>query len=64
MPDNPGILTICLTQLQFSERLFDKNIRSILKATETNETLHETLSSEPSKFWYYNNGITIVAESM
>ncbi|WP_255771230.1 AIPR family protein [Pseudarthrobacter sulfonivorans] len=48
----------------FSERLFDKNIRSILKATETNETLHETLSSEPSKFWYYNNGITIVAESI
>lgn len=48
----------------FSERLFDKNIRSILKTTETNETLHATLSSEPSKFWYYNNGITIVAESI
>lgn len=48
----------------FSERLFDKNIRSILKATETNENLHETLRAEPSKFWYYNNGITIVAESI
>ena len=48
----------------FSERLFDKNIRSILRATETNEMLLETLSAEPSKFWYYNNGITIVAESI
>lgn len=48
----------------FSERLFDKNIRSILRATETNDMLHETLRTDPSKFWYYNNGITIVAESI
>lgn len=45
----------------FSERLFDRNIRAILRSTETNEILDQTLRESPSDFWYYNNGITIVA---
>ncbi|ROR91815.1 AIPR family protein [Nocardioides aurantiacus] len=49
---------------QFSELLFDKNIRAILRSTETNEVLDETLRDSPSDFWYYNNGITIVANSI
>ncbi|WP_349897428.1 AIPR family protein [Parafrigoribacterium soli] len=48
----------------FNERLFDKNIRAILRQTETNEILDDTLRNSPSDFWYYNNGITIVANSI
>lgn len=48
----------------FNERLFDKNIRAILKSTETNENLDNTLREHPLDFWYYNNGITVVANSI
>lgn len=48
----------------FNERLFAKNIRSVLKSTETNQLLDETIRKSPSEFWYYNNGITIVANSI
>ncbi|MCK1803613.1 AIPR family protein [Brevibacterium sp. R8603A2] len=59
----PGEQLATITD-QFSERLFDKNIRAILRSTETNEVLDETLRNSPSDFWYYNNGITIVANSI
>lgn len=48
----------------FNERLFDKNIRAILKSTETNENLDSTLRDAPQDFWYYNNGITVVANGV
>src|SRR5699024_7487180 len=48
----------------FNEQLFDKNIRSILRDTETNDILDETLRNDPQAFWYYNNGITIVANAI
>ena len=48
----------------FNDRLFDRNIRSILKSTETNDILDITLRDTPHDFWYYNNGITIVASSI
>ncbi|MDO5064908.1 MAG: AIPR family protein [Actinomyces bowdenii] len=50
---------------EFGVRLFDKNIRSVLKkSSETNEAIKGTLSNSPADFWYYNNGITIVATSI
>lgn len=48
----------------FNERLFDKNIRAVLKATDTNKSLDATLEKSPQDFWYYNNGITIVSNSI
>lgn len=48
----------------FSERLFDKNIRAVLRSTATNDKLDETIRTSPSDFWYYNNGITIVANAI
>lgn len=59
----PGEQLATLTN-QFSERLFDKNIRAILRSTETNQVLDDTLRNSPSDFWYYNNGITIVVNSI
>lgn len=39
-------------------KLFTPNIRSFLGETEINQSIVETLLSEPEKFWYFNNGIT------
>jgi hypothetical protein len=44
--------------------LFDPNIRMFLGETDVNETLIDTLKSEPEKFWYFNNGITALSSSI
>lgn len=49
---------------EYGERLFDKNIRSVLGATDVNELIDQTIKNDPTAFWYYNNGITIVATSI
>lgn len=48
----------------FGRRLFDKNIRQVLGNTEVNEEIKNTLANSPDKFWYFNNGITIVADKI
>ena len=45
-------------------RLFDKNLRQVLGKTEVNDEIKSTLIRSPDKFWYYNNGITIVASKI
>jgi AIPR protein len=42
------------------DRLFKQNIRKSLGLTEVNHGLVETLTQNPSHFWYYNNGITLL----
>ena len=43
-------------------RLFAKNIRGYLASTEINDSISDTIKKEPSNFWYYNNGVTIVCD--
>lgn len=44
------------------ESLFDENLRiGISDVLNVNKSIEETLENEPSKFWLYNNGITMVA---
>jgi hypothetical protein len=38
------------------------NIRHSLGATEVNNQIKQTATAAPEKFWYFNNGITLVAE--
>ncbi|MFD8115196.1 AIPR family protein [Streptomyces microflavus] len=45
-------------------RLFDHNIRNPLGVTPINNELVETLTEEPANFWYFNNGITILCDSV
>lgn len=47
---------------QFGKRLVTKNIRNSLGSTEVNEGIRQTASKDPDRFWYYNNGITFVAD--
>lgn len=46
------------------DRLFDKNIRRWVGLTEVNQKIRGTLSSNPEFFWYLNNGITVLCESL
>ena len=44
-------------------RIFARNIRGFMgKNTPVNQGMIETLESEPEKFFYYNNGVTIVCD--
>jgi len=39
-----------------------KNIRHSLGGTEVNNQIKQTAVGSPEKFWYFNNGITLVAD--
>ncbi len=43
-------------------RLVAKNIRHSLGSTDVNNAISHTATVEPEKFWYFNNGITLVAD--
>ncbi|EFD49896.1 hypothetical protein HMPREF0569_0077 [Micrococcus luteus SK58] len=50
--------------VDYGDAIFDRNIRTVLSSTPTNETIDKTIESDPSHFWYFNNGITVVADSI
>ncbi len=41
--------------------LVSSNIRHSLGSTEVNNEIKNSASSSPQKFWYFNNGITLIA---
>ncbi len=43
-------------------RLFDKNIRQFLGDSEVNASIIDTLHDHPDRFWYLNNGVTVLCE--
>ena len=45
-------------------KLFHKNIRNVLGKTDVNEELILTIQKSPEKFWYFNNGITIISDAI
>lgn len=48
----------------YGDALFDLNIRKVLRSTDVHDNIVRTLDSEPTEFWFYNNGITITCESV
>lgn len=46
------------------ELLFSENIRYTLSSSEINQRIAETLIERPAEFWYLNNGITAIADSL
>lgn len=46
------------------KRLFSKNIRQMLGATEVNDEVRSTVEKQPERFWYFNNRITLVADTI
>lgn len=49
---------------KFNTKLFTPNIRTYLGETDVNNGIMETLKSAPEKFWYYNNGVTVLCSSI
>jgi hypothetical protein len=48
----------------FGTRLTARNLRQFKGLTEVNESITKTLTSNAEHFWYFNNGITILCESL
>ena len=44
--------------------LCDRNIRHFLPRSDVNDALRDTLALNPEYFWYLNNGITIICDSV
>jgi hypothetical protein len=44
--------------------LFTDNIRVVIPRSDINDGILETIQSEPENFSFYNNGITVLAESI
>ena len=49
---------------KYSKNLFSKNIRNMLGDSDVNSEIKETILEKPEYFWYYNNGITIIADKI
>jgi hypothetical protein len=49
---------------KYRNRLFQKNIRGVLGDTQVNNQIFQTLRENPSQFWYFNNGITIICDEI
>ena len=55
--------TIAVLYDAVGQRIFARNIRGYLgSAKEVNRSMVATLRDEPEKFFYYNNGITIICD--
>lgn len=44
--------------------LFEQNLRAPLGPTVTNAEIGQTLTSDPTKFWHLNNGITMICDAL
>lgn len=51
---------------QYGTALFTRNVRGLLDTheSEVNVAIQKTLEDSPEKFWYFNNGITVLCKSM
>lgn len=49
---------------QYGDRLFAKNIRHLLHEGDVHKEISKTIDSESSNFWYFNNGITMICDSV
>ncbi|MFE9172792.1 AIPR family protein [Streptomyces kebangsaanensis] len=44
--------------------LFEQNLRAPLGTTVTNAEIGQTLTADPTRFWYLNNGITMICDAL
>lgn len=48
----------------YGQRLFVQNVREFLGNSEVNDGIAFTVKSRPEAFWYFHNGITILAKKI
>jgi hypothetical protein len=49
---------------EHGSHLFSKNLRKFIPDSDVNDAITNSLLSEPEKFWYFNNGITVLADTI
>ena len=49
---------------KYGKALFDKNLRFYRPSGEVNEAMERTILHAPDRFWYFNNGVTILCSSI
>lgn len=49
---------------EYGGRLTSRNLRNFKGDTDVNDAMKLTLTRDPGKFWYFNNGITILCKSI
>lgn len=49
---------------QHRNKLFSQNLRLYYQNSTVNDALRKTLGEGPENFWYFNNGITIIADKV
>jgi len=49
---------------EYGGRLTSRNLRNFKGDTDVNDAMKMTLIHDPGKFWYFNNGITIICKSI
>lgn len=49
---------------KYGRRLFTENIRNFLGSSTVNDEITKTIKTEPENFIYFNNGITILCDSI
>lgn len=50
--------------VEHRNRLFRRNIRGFKGRSEVNDAIKRTAYESPSKFWYFNNGLTVLCDSI
>jgi len=48
----------------YNRALCSRNLRHLLPSSEVNNALEITLKNDAENFWYFNNGITVVCDSI
>jgi hypothetical protein len=72
MIPKPFEATVVLVRPSFFYELFEKygyslfieNVRNPIKKSEINKRIRQTLQKNPAYFWYYNNGVTAITETL
>lgn len=49
---------------EYKGKLFAKNIRDFIGGTDVNSDISTTLKENPSLFWYFNNGVTVLCDKV
>lgn len=50
--------------IEYHDALVERNIRRFKGSTDVNDGLSKTLEDEPNNFFYFNNGVTFLCQSM
>lgn len=48
----------------YGSQLLAKNVRVVIPASEVNDGILNTLKARPDRFWYFNNGITVLCDRL